>query len=45
MDFFAKGLGERGFRVARFEYPYMSDQRRTGKKSRRIESPCYARLA
>ncbi len=32
MDFFAKGHGERGFRVVRFEYPYMASQRVTGKK-------------
>jgi predicted alpha/beta-hydrolase family hydrolase len=30
MDFFAKGLGERGFRVVRFEYPYMASKRATG---------------
>jgi predicted alpha/beta-hydrolase family hydrolase len=30
LDFFAKGLAERGFRVARFEYPYMASQRVTG---------------
>jgi predicted alpha/beta-hydrolase family hydrolase len=28
MDFFAKGLGELGFRVVRFEYPYMASKRR-----------------
>lgn len=32
MNFFAEGLGKRGFRVARFEYPYMASQRLTGKK-------------
>ena len=32
MDFFAKGLGKRGDRVVRFEYPYMASQRMTGKK-------------
>jgi predicted alpha/beta-hydrolase family hydrolase len=32
MDFFAKGLGECGFRVARFEFPYMASQRRAGKR-------------
>lgn len=32
MDFFAKGLGKRGVRVVRFEFPYMANQRRTGKK-------------
>ena len=30
MDFFAQGLGGRGFRVARFEFPYMAARRRTG---------------
>jgi predicted alpha/beta-hydrolase family hydrolase len=33
MDFFAKGLGNRGFRVARFEFPYMASKRATGKNS------------
>jgi len=32
LTFFATGLGKRGFRVARFEYPYMTSQRVTGKK-------------
>jgi predicted alpha/beta-hydrolase family hydrolase len=32
LDFFARGLGKRGVRVVRFEYPYMASQRRTGKK-------------
>jgi uncharacterized protein len=32
MDFFASGLAERGFRVVRFEFPYMSAFRRTGKR-------------
>jgi predicted alpha/beta-hydrolase family hydrolase len=31
MDFFAKGLGERGIRVVRFEFPYMASKRVTGK--------------
>jgi predicted alpha/beta-hydrolase family hydrolase len=31
MDFFAEGLGERGFRAVRFEYPYMASKRVTGK--------------
>jgi predicted alpha/beta-hydrolase family hydrolase len=31
MDFFAKGLGKRGFRVVRFEFPYMASKRATGK--------------
>jgi predicted alpha/beta-hydrolase family hydrolase len=31
MEFFAKRLGERGFRVARFEFPYMA-ARRVGAK-------------
>jgi predicted alpha/beta-hydrolase family hydrolase len=30
MDYFAKGLGERGIRVARFEFPYMESKRVTG---------------
>ncbi len=32
MDFFAKRLGESGYRVARFEFPYMATQRKTGLK-------------
>jgi predicted alpha/beta-hydrolase family hydrolase len=32
MDFFAKELGHRGFRVARFEFPYMASKRTTGKQ-------------
>jgi predicted alpha/beta-hydrolase family hydrolase len=32
MDFFAKGFGKQGFRVVRFEYPYMASKRVTGKK-------------
>jgi predicted alpha/beta-hydrolase family hydrolase len=31
MEFFAKGLGKRGFQVVRFEYPYMASKRVTGK--------------
>jgi predicted alpha/beta-hydrolase family hydrolase len=31
LAFFAKGLGGRGIRVARFEYPYMAAKRATGK--------------
>jgi predicted alpha/beta-hydrolase family hydrolase len=31
MEFFATRLGDRGFRVARFEFPYMSSKRVTGK--------------
>jgi predicted alpha/beta-hydrolase family hydrolase len=31
MEFFAKELGKRGFRVARFEFPYMASKRATGK--------------
>ncbi len=30
MAVFAAGLAERGLRVARFEFPYMADRRRTG---------------
>ena len=30
MEFFATSLGERGFRVARFEFPYMASRRTTG---------------
>jgi predicted alpha/beta-hydrolase family hydrolase len=33
MSFFATGLSERGFRVARFEFPYMADYHKTGRKS------------
>jgi predicted alpha/beta-hydrolase family hydrolase len=32
LAFFAKGLGERGFRVVRFEYPYMAAKRATGRQ-------------
>ena len=32
MEFFAKGLGTRGFRVVRFEFPYMASKRVTGKQ-------------
>jgi predicted alpha/beta-hydrolase family hydrolase len=32
LAFFATGLGERGVRVVRFEFPYMAMQRSTGKK-------------
>jgi predicted alpha/beta-hydrolase family hydrolase len=32
MDFFATGLADRGFRVARFEFPYMASKRATGKR-------------
>jgi predicted alpha/beta-hydrolase family hydrolase len=32
MDFFAKGLGKRGFRVVRFEFPYIAARRKTGQK-------------
>jgi predicted alpha/beta-hydrolase family hydrolase len=32
MEFFAKGLGKRGFRAVRFEYPYMATKRVTGKQ-------------
>jgi predicted alpha/beta-hydrolase family hydrolase len=31
MDFFATGLAKRGFRVVRFEFPYMATKRTTGK--------------
>jgi predicted alpha/beta-hydrolase family hydrolase len=31
MEFFARGLGERGYRVARFEFPYMASKRGSGK--------------
>jgi uncharacterized protein len=31
IDFFAKHLGKRGFRVVRFEYPYRAGKRVTGK--------------
>jgi predicted alpha/beta-hydrolase family hydrolase len=32
MDAFAAGLAERGYRVARFEFPYMAGFRKSGKK-------------
>jgi uncharacterized protein len=32
MDFFAKGLGKSGFRVVRFESPYMGSKRVTGRQ-------------
>ena len=32
MDAFALGLAVRGFRVARFEFPYMADRRQQGTK-------------
>ena len=32
MDAFGDGLADRGFRVARFEFPYMAESRRTGKR-------------
>jgi predicted alpha/beta-hydrolase family hydrolase len=32
MDFFAEGLGARGYQVARFEFPYMAARRTSGKK-------------
>src|SRR5262249_29124905 len=32
MSFFAGEFGKRGFRVARFEFPYMASLRKTGKK-------------
>jgi predicted alpha/beta-hydrolase family hydrolase len=32
IEFFAKGLGQRGFRVVRFEFPYMAARRTTGQK-------------
>ena len=32
MTFFAEGLAKRGFRVARFEFPYMAARRKDGKK-------------
>jgi predicted alpha/beta-hydrolase family hydrolase len=31
LEFFAKGLGKLGFRVVRFEFPYMASKRATGK--------------
>jgi predicted alpha/beta-hydrolase family hydrolase len=31
MDFFAHGLGKQGYRVVRFEFPYMASKRTTGK--------------
>src|SRR5262245_2258181 len=32
MEFFAKGLAAHDYRVVRFDYPYMTSSRRTGKK-------------
>jgi predicted alpha/beta-hydrolase family hydrolase len=32
MAAFAEGLAERGYRVARFEFPYMTERRRSGRK-------------
>ena len=32
MDFFAEGLASLGYRAARFEFPYMAERRKTGKK-------------
>jgi len=32
MEYFAASLADAGFRVARFEFPYMAERRRTGKK-------------
>ena len=32
MQFFAERLGARGFRVVRFEFPYMAERRETAKK-------------
>jgi predicted alpha/beta-hydrolase family hydrolase len=32
MEFFARSLAEHSFRVARFEFPYMASQRKTGKR-------------
>jgi predicted alpha/beta-hydrolase family hydrolase len=32
MTYFAEALGKRGFRVARFEFPYMAGRRKDGKK-------------
>jgi len=32
MDFFAEGLAAKGFRVARFEFPYMAARRASGKR-------------
>jgi predicted alpha/beta-hydrolase family hydrolase len=32
MDVFAERLGDNGFRIARFEFPYMTERRITGKR-------------
>ncbi len=32
MNYFAEGLGKKGFRVARFEFPYMAARREDGKR-------------
>jgi predicted alpha/beta-hydrolase family hydrolase len=39
MAFFAAGLGKRGYRVVRFEFPYMSSQRTTGKRKPPAREP------
>jgi predicted alpha/beta-hydrolase family hydrolase len=39
MEFFATKLGERGFRVARFEFPYMASKRATGQQKRPDREP------
>ncbi len=39
MAVFADGLAERGLRVARFEFPYMADRRRTGGRRPPDRSP------
>lgn len=33
MEYFANGLAERRYRLARFEFPYMAERRATGKKT------------
>ena len=33
MDFFAEGIADEGYRVVRFEFPYMAARRTTGKKA------------
>lgn len=40
MNAFAKGFADRGYRVARFEFPYMAGYRTTGKKKPPDRSPC-----
>jgi predicted alpha/beta-hydrolase family hydrolase len=44
MAFFAQGLGKRGCRVARFEYPYMASKRVNGKQRPPDREPVLRRM-